>query len=613
METSPSFESCRVLYVDDEPDLAATVAAMLERKADDVGVETAASPSEGLSRLEAAEFDCLVSDFEMPEMDGIELLRTVRERFPDLPFILFTGQGSETVASDAFAAGATDYIQKGTTSEQYERLAKRVENAIVQYRSERRAEETERRIQELTEATDDFRWMFDGSWEEVIYVNSAYEDIWGRSTDAIRSDPRDLLKGVHPDDRSRVEEAMAALSDGKSVDLDCRVNAEEGYDCWVWLQGEPIHDEFGSVARITGFARDITDRKAREQELQQNRNLVTALSTALPDYIFIYDADGTYLDVITGWAGGPVMHTPEELIGQSVDDIVSEESASIIMSAIADALETDSLQTIEYTVGTEYGPYWYEAHVAPIPEGYDGSEAVILTARDVTERKQDERELQRQNERLEQFATVVSHDLRNPLNVAQGRLELAQDEVENEQLDAAADALDRIQALVDDLLTLARQGDKVSDTQVVSLASIVEGCWQNVEAGSATLQTDSDQRIRADPGRLKQLVENLFRNAVEHGGNAVTVTVGDLEDGFYVADDGPGIPESKRDDVFESGFTTTDSGTGFGLSITQEIVEAHDWAIAITDSDATGEAEAAEAERATAGGARFEITGVESV
>ncbi len=123
------------------------------------------------------------------------------------------------------------------------------------------------------------------------------------------------------------------------------------------------------------------------------------------------------------------------------------------------------------------------------------------------------------------------------------------------------------------------------------------GCWQNVEMADATLHIETDQWIRADPSRLKQFLENLIGNAIEHGGEEATVTVGELADGFYIADDGPHIPEEERERVFETGYSTDDDGTGFGLNIVQEIATAHGWEVSVTDSEG--------------GGARFEITSVD--
>ena len=246
----------------------------------------------------------------------------------------------------------------------------------------------------------------------------------------------------------------------------------------------------------------------------------------------------------------------------------------------------------------------------------DSSRTFVLVLSDVTELLRQRRRLERQNERLEEFASVVSHDLRNPLNIIDLRLELAREEPNTEHLDAIDRASSRMDALIDDLLTLARHGEDIADTEPTDLAALAESCWRNVATADATLATDIDRTVEADPTRLRQLLENLVRNSVEHGstgsrtgsddsvehaGADVTIRVGALDDppGFYVADDGPGIPEDERKDVFDTGHSTAPDGTGLGLSIVKQVVDAHGWEIRVTDS--------------AEGGARFEITGVEPV
>jgi signal transduction histidine kinase len=232
---------------------------------------------------------------------------------------------------------------------------------------------------------------------------------------------------------------------------------------------------------------------------------------------------------------------------------------------------------------------------------------------ELEQRRYNER-LEERNERLEEFASIVSHDLRNPLNVAEGQLEMAREKHgDDEHLAAVAESHERMSTLIEDLLTLARQGDSLGDLKPVHLGDLAAECWSGVASADATFESDTEAVILADESRLRQLVENLLRNAVEHGstsprsqaredavehgGAGVTVTLGELPDGFYVADDGPGIPEGDREAVFEGGFTTSEEGTGFGLRIVSEIAEAHGWEVALTES--------------AAGGARFEFTGVE--
>ncbi|MFC7202149.1 nitrogen regulation protein NR(II) [Haloferax namakaokahaiae] len=270
----------------------------------------------------------------------------------------------------------------------------------------------------------------------------------------------------------------------------------------------------------------------------------------------------------------------------------------------------DGTQSFEWETMTKSGDVLpVEVHLRETT--ITGEKRVLAVVRDITERKTRQQELELQNERLERFSSIVSHDLRNPLNVAQGRLELAREVSDNDHLEIVARAHERMETLIDDLLLLAREGTTAMETQTVELADRATTAWSNLNSGGATLDVGVDSAIHADPRRLDQLFENLFRNALEHGrteqavsdgGNgddSVTVTVGTTDDGFYVGDDGPGVPFDQREQVFEPGHSTSANGTGFGLSIVSEIVSNHGWEIHLTESDG--------------GGARFEITGVEFI
>jgi PAS domain S-box-containing protein len=262
MSTTP--DRIRVLHVDDNPAVADVAATYLHRKHDRFDVEVVATVEAALSRLEADEFDCVVSDYEMPRRTGVEFLRDVRERYPNVPFILFTGKGTEEIASDAISAGATDYLQKRTGTSQYDVLANRVENAVERAETRRAA----RHLRELADTTDRILYIFTHDWSELLFINSAYEEIWGRSTAALREDPADFLNGVHPADRDRVRDAMGRMSDGQSLELEYRVNESEAFGRWVAVRGEAITDVDGEVVRVAGFATDVTERKALERTLQ---------------------------------------------------------------------------------------------------------------------------------------------------------------------------------------------------------------------------------------------------------------------------------------------------------------------------------------------------------
>jgi PAS domain S-box-containing protein len=229
----------------------------------------------------------------------------------------------------------------------------------------------------------------------------------------------------------------------------------------------------------------------------------------------------------------------------------------------------------------------------------------VGTITDISARLADRRALERQNERLEQFASVISHDLRNPLDVAMGRTTVLAEEYDSEHLDAISGALDRMDELITDVLTLAREGKRIQDPERVALESVVETAWETAGTQGATLAVGTLGVVDADASRLQQLFENLFRNSIEHGqtdGSEITITVErfdptDSVGGFSVTDDGVGFGDVEPEQLFEHGFSTSETGTGFGLAIVETIADAHGWRVqARTSAD---------------GGARIDVLDVE--
>jgi signal transduction histidine kinase len=263
---------------------------------------------------------------------------------------------------------------------------------------------------------------------------------------------------------------------------------------------------------------------------------------------------------------------------------------------------------VAYPLG-EHGVLTLYADEVDVLDDRDGTLGRVLAAnteavldRLVGERalRRREAQLERQNERLERFASLVSHDLRSPLEVARGNVELATlaDQDPAERLDKALTALDRADELIDDMLTFARQGQHVTEVSPVGIERVARAAWPAARTetdtdASGELVCDTDCRIRADESRLRQLLENLFRNALEHNDETVSVGVHETADGFAVTDDGTGLPSLSPQELFDPGTTTSEAGTGFGLSIVREIADAHGWTVSVGESET--------------GGARFEF------
>ncbi len=182
-----------VLHVDDEPQLADLVATFLEREDDRIAVHTALTPKAGLEILNATDIDCIVSDYVMPERNGIDFLQAVREDHPDLPFILYTGKGSEDIASEAISNGVTGYLQKERGSEQYTLLTNRIVNAVSQYWTERYADTINRRYQALFQQSEAaIAWVEFGAGDPIIQdANPAFSKLFCDGVEGIDGEPID--------------------------------------------------------------------------------------------------------------------------------------------------------------------------------------------------------------------------------------------------------------------------------------------------------------------------------------------------------------------------------------------------------------------------------------
>ena len=905
----------RVLHVDDDAEFAELTASFLEREHDRLSVETATGAAAGTQRLADpdAKIDCVVSDYDMPGTNGIEFLETVRQQHPELPFVLFTGKGSEEIASDAISAGVTDYLQKETGHSQYAVLANRITNAVEQYRSKRRAEASQERLSLLFEQSPlgivEWNGCFEfarvngaaeeilgyaeseligESWErivpdaerepvsavveglleasggqfslnenvrkdgerivcewynrvvtdddgEAVAVYSQFRDVTERERrkDELRRSERryravfddpNLLAGLldtdgdvidinrtameyaeaeaeaeadadadagsggpigeplaeaswvgrSEADRAEIEAWIDRAADGEYVEFELEGVRPDGGPYAVEGVFRPVRNDDGEIVSLLVTGRDVTRRRERADRLEalnratgellgaESKTEVAAAGVELARDVLGLESNGVYFrDDDSGDGDGGAVLRPaavtertRELLGEpptfdggdsiawrvyetgealALDDVhgdrdrydaetpirnelylpigdhgillagstsaaafdqqdvlLGEILANNVAVAIAQIERTERLRArtreldeanreMEATktqIESQYRLLFEEAPILAViardvgghpviedcndrfldalgveredaigsglaayyaPESavellenggferamadafgterrdlvtadgetvetllravpyYDDGETVGTIAMyvDVSERER----LKRANERLEEFTGIVSHDLRNPLRAAEGRLALAREGAgDSEHLAAVDRAHDRMDALIEDLLALAQEGDAVTDAESVGIAGLVERCWATVGATDADLRVETDGTVRGDPGRLRRLLENLFANAIEHGGDDVAVTVGALDGGFYVEDDGPGIPEEERADVFEPGYSAGRDGTGFGLSIVERIVDAHGWEIHATESDE--------------GGARFEITGI---
>ncbi|AUG48846.1 hybrid sensor histidine kinase/response regulator [Haloarcula taiwanensis] len=618
VDTYATADSMHVLQVDDTPLLDEPVDFPDSRNQDSLTLTTTDRADRALERLEGTAIDGIVVADDLPDRSGCAFADAVRERDSTVPVLLLTE--SDSVASDVLSNGVTDVFSRDTAAGRSDLLANRIRLLAEHHQSAELASRTRQQLTELAEQSNELLWVFSGDWSEIQFVNSAYETIYGRSVESLQANPAEFMTAIHPTDQDSVMQAMQRVSAGDSADIEFRITRPEGEQRWVRATAQPIIED-GTVARIVGASRDITERKRRESERAAELDSLDAPVDAVPDLFYALDESGDLVrwnDALAAATG----YGDADLASMALPALFAPSDRERVRRGIETALATgeSSFEAELLTADGTAVPYEFTGGRISAADG--STLGVAGIGRQTAPRGSRQQALERQNERLDEFASVVSHDLRNPLDVARGQLELAQLEHDSEHLDAVERAHDRIGQLIEDLLTLARNGEAALDSEPVPLQTVVEQCWQTVETGDATLELRTSAVVRADPSRLRQLFENLLRNSVEHGqtpptqrqndaagqlGTAsvsqsegatagLTITIGELDGGFYVADDGVGIPVDEREDVFEGGYSLA-SGPGFGLRIVSEIVGTHGWSITVTESDA--------------GGARFEVTGVE--
>ncbi len=625
--------------------MAALTAEKLRREADRLSVTSVDDPAAALGAIDAAGADCLVSDYQLPGTTGLDLFHEVREAHPDLPFVLFTGQGDEAVAAEAVSAGVTDYITKGS-AEQFGVLANSVLRAVRERRTRRQLSESRRRFVTLVEQLPGmaYRCRNEHGWP-MEFVSDGARDLTGHDPDALEADEVDWESEViHPADRERTWAVVQdALDAREPFSVTYRIRRADGEVRHVYEQGSGVFED-GEVIALEGYIQDVTDRHRRERTLTRlheatrsfmdepsaERIARIGVETArevldLPaSGVFLLDESSGRLENVansreaTRNLGEPPTFAPGEgIVGSTFE---SGEPA-VLADAQADERAaghgSSAIRSLCVLPLGEFGVFTTGSVEAGALSDREVELTKVLAANveAALRRAEREAELAEQNDRLDRFAAVVSHDLRNPLNVAAGNVDLAREELGDgavgggaagdesaedgsraadaeelerarTRLETAADALDRGEALVARLLGLARHESSLDADEPVPLDRVARDAWSSVRTDDATLAVRIGAAVEADAERLRTLLEHLFRNAVDHAGGDVTVSVERLPDGegFAVADDGAGLPADDADRLFDAG-VSSEGGTGLGLAVVATVADEHGWEPSATSDD----------------------------
>jgi len=400
MATETVTKELKVLIVDDDPDMARIIMWRLRRDAPDFDIEIVEGGQACLERLQTDDVDCVLSDYQMPGMDGMELLQAIRARDNDVPFIFLTGQGNEEVAADAFRAGANDYYTKETGFAHFSRIANSVrqtvnrQNALDMRReAEEQLADREERFRMLFESANDAIFLMDG--DTFIECNDKTVEMFGceNREDIISRKPYEFSPKNQPDGKPSRKKALELIKmalGGKPQRFNWLHTKKDGstFDAEVSLNSLELHGR----KYLQAIVRDISERMLAEGALIEFKEFSDAVIRSMPGAFYVYDDTGMLIRC---------NETYEEIVGPppvGILDMVAEEDRERTRAAIDEVMAGREYKDIEITVVDRKGKRRsFLATGSPLV--VDGRKYLVGVALEISYRKKLEEELAKEEER----------------------------------------------------------------------------------------------------------------------------------------------------------------------------------------------------------------------
>ena len=604
-------EGIKILHVDDESFFLDSTKAFLERRNENFCVDTAHSAEEGLELIKNGKYDVILSDYQMPGMDGLEFLQDLRDSGNTIPFIIFTGKGREEVAMEALNRGANHYLQKGGDPKSlFGTLAHVIQEEVEKKRTEDALRESEEKYRTIIEHTGTGMCIIEED-NTLSFVNKEYEKITGYKKKEVVGKVR-WTEHVVKEDLERMEKRykQRVSSGGKPPST---------YEFRLITKGGDIKDILLNVNLIPGTNKrltsliDITERKKAERELRESEEKYRSLVESTEDSVYLIDNNCRYLFANEQHLSRLGL-SEDQVIGRAYGELHLGEKTEEFVEYVGKVFKTGKAARHEH-ISRRDGRYFLRT-LSPVKDREGKAKAITVVSKDITEQKQIEyeyehlvKELEAKNRELERFTYTVSHELGSPLFAIRGFSSILRDDLEQGRIENLENALKRIEnaakkmgLLLNDTLELSRIGRVADPPEDVPFGKIVEEALEQTaeqirSRGAEVSVAEDFPIVHVDRMRLVEVLVNLITNSVKYSGEQPNPEIEfghRIDNGeevvFFVKDNGIGIEKSQHEKVFELFYRLDKSGTGTGagLAIVKQIIEVHEGRVWIESEKGRG-------------------------
>jgi PAS domain S-box-containing protein len=577
--------SVRILHVDDDFSLLEISKAVLSEANPNFTIDLTFTVDDAFRKLAKDNYDVIISDYEMPEQNGLDFLRKVKEKGLQIPFILFTGKGREEIAIKALNLGAEGYYNKqGNPQTVYGELAHGITMVVNANKSNLALKELKQKIESMIDQSPSVFELYNKDGIQ-IRVNPAWDKVYQL--------PREYTLGKYNVLTNKqlidngwikyIQRAYAGeiVEDVPEVEYDIAKDPEAkgvGRKRWINSKLYPTKDKDGQIDGIVIMHEDVTERKKAEEKLKQSDMI---FKNSL-DMFCVAGFDGYFKVLNPAWST-TLGWSNEELMYRPWLELVYPEDKEKTEKATENLRQGNQVVRFQNRYFCKDGTIRWLSWSAVV---YPAENIIFGVARDITEQKRAEKKLEDVNEKLRVIGKLTRHDVRNKLLMINNYSYLLKKKLgADPEIIKNIEAIESASYLADRLFEFGKFYEQigVEEQKEINIEQYFnEAVALTANLGKIEIICDcKNVTVMADSLLLK-VFYNLIDNSLKHGNKVKKIKLSCITNGgtmkLIYTDDGVGIPKTKKTKLFTEGFTTG-KGTGLGLSIIQKILQVYGWTI----------------------------------